>query len=52
MVVQRSQIFNKYAHQFPDLERFTIDEVFGGWPGAYRDHFNDGASFDRIYRPR
>jgi len=45
-------IFNKYAHQFPDLELFTIDGVFGGWPGAYRDHFNDGASFDRIYRPR
>jgi sulfate transport system substrate-binding protein len=42
----------KYASQFPAIELFTIDEVFGGWGGANRDHFNDGASFDQIYQPR
>ncbi len=41
----------KYAHQFPKLELFTINEVFGGWPSANADHFADGASFDRIYQP-
>ncbi|MDX9921841.1 MAG: sulfate ABC transporter substrate-binding protein [Syntrophales bacterium] len=45
-------VFARYAHQFPELELFTVDEVFGGWPNAYRDHFDDGASFDRIYSPR
>jgi sulfate transport system substrate-binding protein len=42
----------KYAGQFPAIELFTIDEVFGGWGGANRDHFKDGASFDQIYQPR
>lgn len=41
----------KYAHQFPKLDLFTIDEVFSGWPSANADHFADGASFDRIYQP-
>ncbi len=41
----------KYIEQFPRLELFTIDEVFGGWRKANADHFADGASFDRIYQP-
>ncbi|NBQ87373.1 MAG: sulfate ABC transporter substrate-binding protein, partial [Betaproteobacteria bacterium] len=39
----------KYASQFPKLPQFTIDEAFGGWAKADRDHFADGASFDQIY---
>jgi len=39
----------KYASQFPKLELFTIDEVFGGWQKATDDHFRDGAIFDQIY---
>ncbi len=39
----------KYAHQFPQLKLFTIDEAFGGWTQASRAHFADGASFDQIY---
>jgi len=41
----------KYASQFPQLELFTIADVFGGWRNANAAHFNDGASFDRIYAP-
>jgi sulfate/thiosulfate-binding protein len=39
----------KYAKQFPKVELFTIDEKFGGWDGARKAHFADGASFDQIY---
>jgi sulfate/thiosulfate transport system substrate-binding protein len=39
----------KYAKQFPKLKLFTIDEAFGGWDKAAKDHFADGASFDQIY---
>ena len=47
----------KYAAQFPKLELFTIDEVFGGWKKAQATHFADGGIFDQIYaagtlRPR
>jgi len=39
----------KYAKQFPHLELFTIDGVFGGWAKAQKEHFADGGVFDRIY---
>ncbi|PKO78233.1 MAG: sulfate transporter subunit [Betaproteobacteria bacterium HGW-Betaproteobacteria-15] len=39
----------KYAQQFPKLNLFTIDEAFGGWAQAAKQHFADGASFDQIY---
>jgi len=39
----------KYSKQFPKLTLFTIDEAFGGWTKADKDHFADGGSFDQIY---
>ena len=39
----------KYASQFPKLKLFTVDQAFGGWSRAAKDHFADGASFDQIY---
>ena len=38
-----------YARQFPKLNLFTIDDVFGGWTKAQQIHFNDGGVFDQIY---
>ncbi len=39
----------KYARQFPKLNLFTVDQGFGGWAKADKDHFADNASFDQIY---
>lgn len=39
----------KYAKQFPKLPLFTVEQAFGGWAKADKDHFADGASFDQIY---
>lgn len=39
----------KYDAQFPKLTLVTIDQAFGGWGKADKDHFADGASFDQIY---
>ena len=38
----------KYAGQFPKLNLFTIDEVFGGWQNAQKTHFGEDGSFDKI----
>ena len=38
----------KYAGQFPKLNLFTIDEVFGGWQNAQKTHFGEEGSFDKI----
>lgn len=37
--------------RFPEVELFTVDEVFGGWQKAQPEHFNDGGTFDQIYQP-
>ena len=39
----------KYAKNFPKVNLFTIDEVFGGWTKAQKTHFADGGVFDQIY---
>jgi len=40
---------SKYEKQFPKLMLFTIDQAFGGWAKADKEHFADGGSFDQIY---
>ena len=35
--------------RFPDLNLFTVDEVFGGWQQAQTRHFAEGGVFDQIY---
>jgi sulfate transport system substrate-binding protein len=46
-VSQKAQA--KYAKQFPKINLFTIDQAFGGWTKADKEHFADGGSFDQIY---
>ncbi|MBI5538304.1 MAG: sulfate ABC transporter substrate-binding protein [Deltaproteobacteria bacterium] len=49
----RSQaVASRYAAKFKKVELFTIDERFGGWEVAHREHFQDRGSFDRLYKPR
>lgn len=38
-----------YAHKFPNIELFTIED-FGGWKKAQPEHFGDGGIFDKIYQ--
>lgn len=42
----------KYAHQFPKINLFSIEEAFGSWEKADKEHFAEGASFDQIYTKR
>jgi sulfate transport system substrate-binding protein len=37
------------SETFAKLERFTVDDVFGGWAKAQAKHFSDGGEFDQIY---
>lgn len=38
----------RYGKDFPKVATFTIDELFGGWTKAQKDHFDDGAVYDQI----
>jgi sulfate/thiosulfate-binding protein len=46
---RRQDVAAKYARQFPQVQLFTIDQVFGGWAKAQKAHFDDGGVFDQIY---
>ncbi len=45
-----SEIAKEYENSFAKVELFTIDEVFGGWTKAQKDHFSEGGVFDQIYK--
>jgi sulfate transport system substrate-binding protein len=43
-----AKVLARYAKVFPKVNTFTVDEVFGGWTKAQKDHFNDGGIYDQI----
>ncbi|HJU39005.1 MAG TPA: sulfate ABC transporter substrate-binding protein [Tahibacter sp.] len=45
---RNAEVAAKYANTFPQVNTFTIDEVFGGWKKAQAAHFADGGVFDQI----
>ena len=49
--VQREYADPADLQRFPEVERVTVDDVFGGWQHAQNTHFNDGGIFDQIYQP-
>ena len=44
------KVAEKYAAQFPKINLFRIDDVFGGWQKAQKTHFADGGVFDQFYQ--
>src|SRR3954470_3904550 len=43
-------VAQKYETQFPRLDLFTVDGVFGGWQKAQKTHFNEGGVYDQLQR--
>lgn len=46
---RNAAILEEHRSQFPIMEFFTIDGVFGGWQKTQVEHFADGGVFDRVY---
>ena len=44
------EIAREYETSFAKVELFTIDDVFGGWTKAQKEHFGEGGVFDQIYK--
>ena len=40
----------KYEKALPKLPLFTIEQAFGGWEKAAKDHFSDGAIYDQNFQ--
>ncbi|MDY4417024.1 sulfate ABC transporter substrate-binding protein [Selenomonas sp.] len=46
------EVAAKYKNVFPALTLVTIDDAFGGWQKAQKEHFADGGTFDQIYEKK
>jgi sulfate transport system substrate-binding protein len=44
------EIAKEYEKSFAKVELFSIDDVFGGWTKAQKEHFAEGGIFDQIYK--
>jgi sulfate/thiosulfate transport system substrate-binding protein len=47
---RNAAILARHRASFPDIQLFTVDEVFGGWASAQQTHFASGGIFDQIQR--
>ncbi|GEB32830.1 MULTISPECIES: sulfate ABC transporter substrate-binding protein [Brevibacillus] len=46
-----AEVLKAHTPAFPEIEMFTIDELFGGWTKAQQTHFSDQGVFDQLYKP-
>lgn len=46
------EVYKKYEAQFPTLELFNVNEIFGSEEKIHKDHFSNGGSFDQLLRKR
>ncbi len=42
------EVLARWTERFPPLSLFTVQEEFGDWAQAQKEHFADGAEFDRM----
>lgn len=47
-----AEVAKRHSKTFPELELFTIDDVFGGWKTVQEPHFGDGGLFDQLAQPK
>jgi len=47
--VHNPKVAEKYKGQFPNLRLVTVEDVFGGWDKATKDHFAEGAILDQVF---
>jgi sulfate/thiosulfate transport system substrate-binding protein len=43
-----AKVLAAHAREFPPVETFTVDELFGSWKSAQKTHFDDGGTYDQI----
>ncbi len=46
---RNAAVFKKYAANFPAIQTFTVESLFGSWANAHKTHFADGGVYDQIF---
>jgi sulfate transport system substrate-binding protein len=50
--VHHPKVQEKYKAQFPALKLVTVDDVFGGWAKANKEHFAEGGILEQVFTNR
>jgi len=50
--VRDEKVAAEFKSSFPEVKLLTVEEVFGGWAKAQKEHFASGALLDQIYGQR
>jgi len=45
---RNAKVLAAHAREFPKVDTFTVDELFGGWKSAQKTHFDDGGTYDQM----
>jgi len=45
---RNARVLAAHAKDFPKVDTFTVDELFGGWKSAQKTHFDDGGIYDQV----
>ena len=45
---RNAKVLAAHAKEFPKVDTFTVDEVFGNWKTAQKTYFDDGGVYDQI----
>jgi sulfate transport system substrate-binding protein len=45
---RNAKVLAAHAKEFPKVDTFTVQEVFGGWKSAQKTYFDDGGTYDQI----
>ena len=46
---RNAEILARFSSKLPAIPLVTVDQDFGGWEKAQKEHFDDGGTFDQIY---
>jgi sulfate/thiosulfate-binding protein len=44
------EIAQTFSEKLPTIPLLTVDADFGGWSKAQKEHFDEGGTFDKIYK--
>jgi sulfate/thiosulfate transport system substrate-binding protein len=45
---RNAKVLAAHAKEFPKVDTFTVDEVFGSWKSAQKTYFDDGGIYDQL----
>ena len=50
--VHNPKVLERYKANYPAVKLVTVEDIFGGWEKANKDHFSEGGILDKVFVKR